>query len=339
VLLKMLNLKLVLVLVTVIGQINCRPKAFRSSGHQLSPEAQRKLAEFRTMLEASEGNTGASDNAADAAAPQIRSSGAPADPSIDAADPSNDAADPAADAADPSADGPPPIDAGDAVDMAGDAADPSADAADLAADTADPMADAADIADPMADAADMADPMADAADTAADAADTAADAADTTADAADTAVDAADAADADAADAANPAAAADRADASDPNGIAADGPIPYGPGGLETDVVDPDGNVMDGPQNPGSGYDGKNGMLGKLMVSIMEKLSQGEPIKMIVDVKNPEVMMSESNNRHSQPGEAGLRTLGNLDKKEKEIVDRNGKTYTYDLKTGSYIET
>merc|ERR1711872_853463 len=116
VLLKMLNLKLVLVLVTVIGQINCRPKAFRSSGHQLSPEAQRKLAEFRTMLEASEGNTGASDNAADAA--------------------------------DPSADGPPPIDAGDAVDMAGDAADPSADAADLAADTADPMADAADMADP-----------------------------------------------------------------------------------------------------------------------------------------------------------------------------------------------
>merc|ERR1712219_54068 len=224
VLLKMLNLKLVLVLVTVIGQINCRPKAFRSSGHQLSPEAQRKLAEFRTMLEASEGNTGASDNAADAAAPQIRSSGAPADPSIDAADPSNDAADPAADAADPSADGPPPIDAGDAVDMAGDAADPSADTADLTADTADPMADAADTAD------------------------------------------------ADAADAANPAAAADRADASDPNGIAADGPIPYGPGGLETDVVDPDGNVLDGPQNPGSGYDGKNGMLGKLMVSIMEKL-------------------------------------------------------------------
>merc|ERR1711973_936194 len=263
VLLKMLNLKLVLVLVTVIGQINCRPKAFRSSGHQLSPEAQRKLAEFRTMLEASEGNTGASDNAADVAAPQIRSSGAPADPSIDAADP-------AADAADPSADGPPPIDAGDAVDMAGDAAD-------LAADTADPMADAADMADPMADAAD-----------------TAADAADTTADAADTAVDAADAADADAADAANPAAAADRADASDPNGIAADGPIPYGPGGLETDVVDPDGNVMDGPQNPGSGYDGKNGMLGKLMVSIMEKLGNGEPIKMIVDVKNPQAMISKS---------------------------------------------
>merc|ERR1711973_533475 len=256
VLLKMLNLKLVLVLVTVIGQINCRPKAFRSSGHQLSPEAQRKLAEFRTMLEASEGNTGASDNAADVAAPQIRSSG---------------------DAADPSADGPPPIDAGDAVDMAGDAADPSADAADLAADTADPMADAADMADPMADAAD-----------------TAADAADTTADAADTAVDAADAADADAADAANPAAAADRADASDPNGIAADGPIPYGPGGLETDVVDPDGNVMDGPQNPGSGYDGKNGMLGKLMVSIMEKLGNGEPIKMIVDVKNPQAMISKS---------------------------------------------
>merc|ERR1711973_1043281 len=266
VLLKMLNLKLVLVLVTVIGQINCRPKAFRSSGHQLSPEAQRKLAEFRTMLEASEGNTGASDNAADAAAPQIRSSGAPADPSIDAPDPSNDAAD-------PSADGPPPIDAGDAVDMAGDAADP--------------MADAADIADPMADAADMADPMADAADTAADAADT-------TADAADTAVDAADAADADAADAANPAAAADRADASDPNGIAADGPIPYGPGGLGTDVVDPDGNVLDGPQNPGSGYDGKNGMLGKLMVSIMEKLGNGEPIKMIVDVKNPQAMISKS---------------------------------------------
>merc|ERR1711973_494042 len=264
VLLKMLNLKLVLVLVTVIGQINCRPKAFRSSGHQLSPEAQRKLAEFRTMLEASEGNTGASDNAADAAAPQIRSSGAPADPSIDAPDPSNDAADPAA-----------------------DAADPTADAADLAADTADPMADAADIADPMADAADMADPMADAADTAADAADT-------TADAADTAVDAADAADADAADAANPAAAADRADASDPNGIAADGPIPYGPGGLETDVADPDGNVMDGPQNPGSGYDGKNGMLGKLMVSIMEKLGNGEPIKMIVDVKNPQAMISKS---------------------------------------------
>merc|ERR1711973_625827 len=199
VLLKMLNLKLVLVLVTVIGQINCRPKAFRSSGHQLSPEAQRKLAEFRTMLEASEGNTGASDNAADVAAPQIRSSGAPADPSIDAAD-------------------------------------PAADAADLAADTADPMADAADMADPMADAADMADPMADAGDTATDAADTAADAADTTADAADTAVDAADAADADAADAAT--AAADRADASDPNGIAADGPIPYGPGGLETDIVD-----------------------------------------------------------------------------------------------------
>merc|ERR1711973_489113 len=214
VLLKMLNLKLVLVLVTVIGQINCRPKAFRSSGHQLSPEAQRKLAEFRTMLEASEGNTGASDNAADAA-------------------------------------------------------DPSADTADLTADTADPMADAADMADPMADAAD------------------------TTADAADTAVDAADAADADAADAANPA-AADRADASDPNGIAADGPIPYGPGGLETDVVDPDGNVMDGPQNPGSGYDGKNGMLGKLMVSIMEKLGNGEPIKMIVDVKNPQAMISKS---------------------------------------------
>merc|ERR1711915_646316 len=280
VLLKMLNLKLVLVLVTVIGQINCRPKAFRSSGHQLSPEAQRKLAEFRTMLEASEGNTGASDNAADAAAPQIRSSGAPADPSIDAADPSNDAADPAADAADPSADGPPPIDAGDAVDMAGDAADPSADTADLTADTADPMADAADTANPMADAADMADPMADAADTAADAA--------------DTAVDAADAADAVAADAANPAAAADRADASDPNGIAADGPIPYGPGGLETDVVDPDGNVMDGPQHPGSGYNGKNGMLGKLMVSIMEKLGNGEPIKMIVDVKNPQAMISKS---------------------------------------------
>merc|ERR1712198_671766 len=168
--------------------------------------------------------------------------------------------------------------------MAGDAADPSADAADLAADTADPMANAADIADPMADAAD----------TAADAADTAADAADTTADAADTAVDAADAADADAADAANPAAAADRADASDPNGIAADGPIPYGPGGLETDVLDLDGNVLDGPQNPGSGYDGKNGMLGKLMVSIMEKLGNGEPIKMIVDVKTPQAMISKS---------------------------------------------
>merc|ERR1711951_89738 len=92
VLLKMLNLKLVLVLVTVIGQINCRPKAVRpevrSTGHQLSPESKRKLAEFRTMLEASEGNTGASDNAADAPAPQIRSSGAPADPSADAADPS-----------------------------------------------------------------------------------------------------------------------------------------------------------------------------------------------------------------------------------------------------------
>merc|ERR1711962_1355424 len=157
VLLKMLNLKLVLVLVTVIGQINCRPKAFRSSGHQLSPEAQRKLAEFRTMLEASEGNTGASDNAADVAAPQIRSSGAPADPSIDAADPAADAADPMADAA----------------------------------DMADPMADAADMADP----ADMGDPMADAADTAAHAADTAADAADTAADAADAAdADAADAA-------------------------------------------------------------------------------------------------------------------------------------------------
>merc|ERR1711915_468810 len=144
VLLKMLNLKLVLVLVTVIGQINCRPKAFRSSGHQLSPEAQRKLAEFRTMLEASEGNTGASDNAADVAAPQIRSSGAPADPSIDAADPSDDAAD-------PSADGPPPIDAGDAVDMAGDAADPSADAADTAVDAADAAdADVADAANPAA---------------------------------------------------------------------------------------------------------------------------------------------------------------------------------------------
>merc|ERR1711973_745547 len=255
VLLKMLNLKLVLVLVTVIGQINCRPKAFRSSGHQLSPEAQRKLAEFRTMLEASEGNTGASDNAADVAAPQIRSSSAPADPSIDAADP-------AADAADPSADGPPPIDAGDA-------ADPSADAADLAADTADPMADAADMADPMADAADMADP-ADMGDPMADAADTAAHAADT-------------------------AAAADTADASDPNGIAADGPIPYGPGGLETNVADPDGIVEDGPQIPESGNDGKNGMLGKLMVSIMEKLGNGEPIKMIVDVKNPEAMISNSN--------------------------------------------
>merc|ERR1712168_1434979 len=125
VLLKMLNLKLVLVLVTVIGQINCRPKAFRSSGHQLSPEAQRKLAEFRTMLEASEGNTGASDNAADALAPQIRSSGAPADPSIDAADLANDAGDPAADAADPRADSPRKIDEEtiDAVDMAGDAAE------------------------------------------------------------------------------------------------------------------------------------------------------------------------------------------------------------------------
>merc|ERR1711951_21120 len=289
VLLKMLNLKLVLVLVTVIGQINCRPKAFRSSGHQLSPEAQRKLAEFRTMLEASEGNTGASDNAADAAAPQIRSSGAPADPSIDAADPSNDAAD-------PSADGPPPIDAGDAVDMAGDAADPLADAADLAADTADPMADAADIADPMADAADMADPMADAADAAADAADTAADAADTAADAEDITADAADA-DAVAADAANPAAAADAADASDPNGIADSvpytQPIPHGPGGLQTDVADPNGMAEDGTQIPESGNDGKNGMLGKLMVSIMEKLGNGEPIKMIVDVKNPEAMFSK----------------------------------------------
>merc|ERR1711972_623619 len=152
-------------------------------------------------------------------------------------------------------------------------------------------ADAADTADPMADPADMAD--------------TAADAADTTADAADTAVDAADAADADAADAANPAAAADRADASDPNGIAADGPIPYKPGGLETDVVDPDGNVMDGPQNPGSGYNGKNGMLGKLMVSIMEKLGNGEPIKMIVDVKNPQVMMDKTNNRQTRSANVG----------------------------------
>merc|ERR1711872_424517 len=41
----------------------------------------------------------------------------------------------------------------------------------------------------------------------------------------------------------------------------------------------------------------ENGMLGKLMVSIMEKLGKGEPIKMIVDIKNPEVMMTKSNNR------------------------------------------
>merc|ERR1711973_514612 len=107
---------------------------------------------------------------------------------------------------------------------------------------------------------------------------TAAHAADTAADAADTAAD-----------------AADTADASDPNGIAADGPIPYGPGGLETNVADPDGIVEDGPQIPESGNDGKNGMLGKLMVSIMEKLGNGEPIKMIVDVKNPEAMISNSN--------------------------------------------
>merc|ERR1711868_236991 len=289
VLLKMLNLKLVLVLVTVIGQIHCRPK--------LSPESKRKLAEFRTMLEASEGNTGASDNAADAAAPQIRSSGASADPSIDAADLANDAGDPAADAADPSADSPRKIDEEtiDAVDMAGDAAEVA-------------MADGDKMADPMADAADMADPMADAADAETDTADTAA------------YIKAADPA----------AAAADPADASDPNGIAAEGPLPpmaHGPGGLQTDVADPPvHDPLDVPQIPESGYDGKNGMLGKLMVSIMEKLSKGEPIKMIVDVKNPAVMMSESNNRHSQPGEAGLRTLGNPDKKEKEIVDRNGKT-------------
>merc|ERR1712142_1456433 len=236
-----------------------------------------KLAEFRTMLEASEGNTGASDNAADAAAPQIISSGAPADPSIDAADLANDAGDPAADAADPSADSPRKIDEEtiDAVDMAGDAAEVA-------------MADGDKMADPMADAADMADPMADAADAETDTADTAA-----YIKAADAAADAADA-DADAADAANPAAAADPADASDPNGIAAEGPLPpmaHGPGGLQTDVADPPVVIDDGPRIPESGYDGKNGMLGKLMVSIMEKLGNGEPIKMIVDVKNPEAMI------------------------------------------------
>merc|ERR1711868_195184 len=274
VLLKMLNLKLVLVLVTVIGQIHCRPK--------LSPESKRKLAEFRTMLEASEGNTGASDNAADAAAPQIRSSGASADPSIDAADLANDAGDPAADAADPSADSPRKIDEEtiDAVDMAGDAAEVA-------------MADGDKMADPMADAADMADPMADAADAETDTADTAA------------YIKAADA-----------AADEEEVIAGDEEVIAADAAVADPP------VHDP----LDVPQIPESGYDGKNGMLGKLMVSIMEKLGNGEPIKMIVDVKNPAVMMSESNNRHSQPGEAGLRTLGNPDKKEKEIVDRNGKT-------------
>merc|ERR1711868_104141 len=268
VLLKMLNLKLVLVLVTVIGQIHCRPK--------LSPESKRKLAEFRTMLEASESNTGASDNAADAAAPP------------------NDAGDPAADAADPSADSPRKIDEEtiDAVDMAGDAAEVA-------------MADGDKMADPMADAADMADPMADAADAETDTADTAAyiKAADAAADeeeviAGDEEVIAADAADADAdaADAANPAAAAaDPADASDPNGIAAEGPLPpmaHGPGGLQTDVADPPvHDPLDVPQIPESGYDGKNGMLGKLMVSIMEKLGNGEPIKMIADVKNPEAMI------------------------------------------------
>merc|ERR1712142_1086232 len=241
-----------------------------------------KLAEFRTMLEASEGNTGASDNAADSAAPQIISSGAPADPSIDAADLANDAGDPAADAADPSADSPRKIDEEtiDAVDMAGDAAEVA-----------------------MADGDKMADPMADAADAETDTADTAAyiKAADAAADeeeviAGDEEVIAANAADADAdaADAANPAAAADPADASDPNGIAAEGPLPpmaHGPGGLQTDVADPPVVIDDGPRIPESGYDGKNGMLGKLMVSIMEKLGNGEPIKMIVDVKNPEAMI------------------------------------------------
>merc|ERR1719295_1338897 len=136
------------------------------------------------------------------------------------------------------------------------------------------------MADPMADAADMADPMADAEDIAADAAD----------------------ADAVAADAANPAAAADLADASDPNGIADSvpytQPIAHGPGGLQTDVADPDGIAEDGPQIPESPRirsqnGGKNGMLGKLMVSIMEKLGNGEPIKMIVDVKNPAAMISK----------------------------------------------
>merc|ERR1712168_1171308 len=166
------------------------------------------------------------------------------------------------------------------------------------------MADGDKMADPMADAADMADPMADAADAETDTADTAAYleerrkelAADEEAIAGDEEVIAADAADADAdaADAANPAAAADPADASDPNGIAAEGPLPpmaHGPGGLQTDVADPPEVIDDGPRIPESGNDGKNGMLGKLMVSIMEKLGNGEPIKMIVDVKNPEAMI------------------------------------------------
>merc|ERR1712219_91505 len=235
-----------------------RPEV-RATGHQLSPESKRKLAEFRTMLEASEGNTGASDNAADAPAPQIRSSGA---------------------AADPSADSPRKIDEEtiDAVDMAGDAAEVA-------------MADGDKMADPMADAADMADPMADAADASTDAAENAAyiaagreNAADEEVIAGDEEVIAADAADAD----------ADAADASDPNGIAAEGPLPpmaHGPGGLQTDVADPPVVIDDGPRIPESGNDGKNGMLGKLMVSIMEKLGNGEPIKMIVDVKNPEAMI------------------------------------------------
>merc|ERR1712227_713825 len=135
------------------------------------------------------------------------------------------------------------------------------------------------MADPMADAADMADPMADAADAETDTADTAAyiKAADAAADEEEVIAGDEEVIDADAADAANPAAAAaDPADASDPNGIAAEGPLPpmaHGPGGLQTDVADPPvHDPLDVPQIPESGYDGKNGMLGKLMVSIMEKL-------------------------------------------------------------------
>merc|ERR1712114_139371 len=109
----------------------------------------------------------------------------------------------------------------------------------------------------------MADPMADAADAETDTADTAA------------YIKAADAA----ADEEEVIAGDEEviaADAADPDGIAAEGPLPpmaHGPGGLQTDVADPPvHDPLDVPQIPESGYDGKNGMLGKLMVSIMEKL-------------------------------------------------------------------
>jgi len=86
-------------------------------------------------------------------------------------------------------------------------------------------------------------------------------------------------------------------------------------------------------------------MLGKLMVSIMEKLGNGEPIKMIVDIKNPEVMMDKTNNRQTRSANVGGKSniiYRNLKKREakeeppKEITDEDGNKYTYDPETKSF---